>query len=216
MAEAYDSQGRKERRLDRSVCMYDGKPVYVRTVDPWRRDRLAADEVIVMSLEKAGELINKYDIPADAYTKIKYTEDKFSAASFPLGYYNGPLGADYLTRMPAKLGNAGLTMNHIRSERGGHSMFTKSMENCIIGEYPSLDEAIITVTNRVKVSCAFAREFAIGKLGRDILTLEFRGHTIGLWDATSKRFKLFPAKTNSLISSELKDLGVDHVVDTNH
>lgn len=211
MAERYDSNERKARRLGSTVCKYDGEPVYVMTGLHVRgKQQTLEDEVYIAPL---GKSTNPYD--ESGWKLVKYTDDKFSYQSVELGYCNYKESAVYLQRTPHRQMYQGISGYNIRNNSGVDTyglIQTDAMEKCIKGDYPNFWEALENVLNGHR-SCAWSREFAVHNRGRDRIVLLYRDREIGVWSARNALFKIHEARDNKFICALLKEKGIAHVID---
>lgn len=209
--ERYDSVNRKQRRIGDSVCFWGGKPVYVKTSSPWRdMPQPLEDEVLIKDLE-TWDVNSLYD--KKGWEKVNYTDDRFSASATEMGYINTGKGTSYCARFPARHPQQGISFNNIK---GGADVFGKPMADMLMGKYPTFDEAMKLFKDEHRQAIAFSRYFAIQRLGKEQITLQFHDRAIGLWDAGKQSFVLFPGREVKLIASELKETGVNHVISTEH
>jgi hypothetical protein len=203
MGEKFYAEEDKQRRLNGTVCMWEGKPVYC-IIQTGRR-RAGPEEILVAPLPEATDTWK--DAP---WKVVKYTDPRFSYEAFPLGYINYGGRCGYLMRSPHQQQSAGLGSGNIIIQ-GDYGLGTdrflasQAMEDCILGKYPTLKEVLS------KGIGAFSRNFAIRGVGRK-LGLEYQGNIIGMASTTGP-FVLWRQKSNRIISPQLSSMGVLHVID---
>jgi hypothetical protein len=210
MAEKYCDLGSKQMRLHNTICLWDSKPVYVSTYCGYDRGSpLKEEEVIICDITA-----KKDPYLADGWQRVKYTDSKFNVAAFELGYANYKQDVVYLTRIPAREQQAGLTYDNFKTSTGSTNvLYTESLSNCVEGKYPSFNDALSNVRDEYHGGCAFHRSFAVKNAGRNRITLHFKEREIGVWNARSRCFRLHAARDNKLLSKRLDGLGVKHVID---
>lgn len=202
--EKYYATDDRNRRLHRSICMYDGHPVWVVCSDPYS-DRVPSDEeVFICPLEDS--------LKSSKYILVKYTDDKFVARAYPLGYLNHRDGATFIGRAPHQQQKQGCHTEVIIN-LGGESlpssyMHTIGMVDCILGKYPSFDIAV-KLSYETAHSVAFDRHFAVVPGHKRLLFLHFRGRPCGLITKETT-VDLFDGRETRLIVSLLKDKGIIH------
>jgi hypothetical protein len=191
--EQYHAEEDRNRRLNGTICMYDGNPVYIRCSDPHGRITLKADEVFIT------EPTNVFDY--SGYRVVKYTDDKFCAKAFPLGYANHREGICYVTRKPHQQQRAGIHEGVIDVKGDSsthHFIYSQAMVDCIKGNYPTFEEARKTVSQGKPV--AFTRFLAFRPLYKNIYTLEYRGRPAGIVKKDDV-LELFEGKESRIIKA---------------
>jgi hypothetical protein len=133
----------------------------------------------------------------------------FSYKAFPLGYMYYQQRAYYVSRIPARQFKAGLDRNHVVFEpllmdRNGIFM-SKDMENCILGNHPTLENALKLLDKDV-YSVPFHRYFAVTRNN----TLQYRGAEVGglRLGGQTPFFELFESPQRSFIARILADLHI--------
>ena len=176
MAEAYLNRNDLHLRLDRSICLYEGVPYFVVT------EGVTGNDIKLYKLE--GQLSRKPIV-------VDHTSNKFEDRSVPLGYYQSGETAHYLQRIASRTQNQGLRQNNITAlpdlPRREYDWFTsKNMENCILGKYTTIVDALEKIANG-GTSVAIHRHVAIGLVDRKRIALYYRGKLCALlkgmtWD----------------------------------
>ncbi len=170
MGDAYWDAHSVEMRLDETICLYQGKPVYVQ-VD---RDRLGDGHTL-----KAYKLDGRMRNP----TRVDYRTEDFDYRAFPLGYMNSDRNAYYLTRVPARQQKQGLERRQLRGIPELPHMegwfYGRDMEDCILGRYPSVPEALEKLDTYAVESIAVSRNVAIRMRSTGGTKLLYKGRTIG-------------------------------------
>lgn len=202
MGAAFYDEEQKRMKLDRTICLYKGNPVFIRT------DTNEDYKVVVYPLGNPTQPIY-----------VDYRDDDFDYLAFPLGYTNWRGAAYYVSRLPERQNAQGLAAHCVcvrpRNMPGlieWHSSTEAS--NTIKGIYPTLDVALDTVSylpGKPK-SVAFSRYFAIECVQRGIVTLNYRGRNVGVLENREfKKFRVNKSKDLSLILIAAKRVGVDNV-----
>lgn len=166
-------------RLNRTVCMYKGLPVYV-TVEP---QDVKGSNIHIVRWYNLGD--------TSKCGTCDYREKEFSNSSPLLGYLYHDNRALYLTRIADRRFQLGLCIGNVHF--GGSSIsyreifLTKEMENCILGKHRTYAEAKKMLANGVE-SVPIHRHFAISKAGKNITNLHYRGETIAIKLSTAEEF----------------------------
>ena len=159
----YDSAAEANRRLQRSVIMYDGYPVYV---NGCADDRDGEVCVAITPLPKMRDELS-----------VKLNDPKLDYRNLPLGYVNGTREARYYLRRAYRhqiqgLCDANVTCANVKPDDGigglprFRDLFRSSgLVDCMKGVYPSLEEAKAQLDNPdgEKSSVAFHRTLALYK-----------------------------------------------------
>lgn len=211
MAEKYHAEEDKTRRLNNTVCLYDGQPVYVVTRVGWRSDKpLGEEEVYITDLGKSCDV---YD-PVD-WKRVSYTSDSFSYEAFPLGYVNYKGSCYYLVRAPVQAQSQGLCSSNLilPSDCWHRIWMSLQMADCILNKYPTLTDALKEVTTKQVDSIAFHRRFCLGRFGRTKITLSFQDRIIGFYSEKKKSFTIFKSSDNRFMSQLLNSMDIKHVIE---
>ena len=104
----------------------------------------------------------------------------FNIQPVPLGYINLGEKAVYLRRIPRRRWKQGLSSDSLDKRIGAHALRSRSMANCILGRYPSLEKALSRVKDGL-FSSAFDRDWAVsaGVVNPD---LKYKGVVVGIVD----------------------------------
>lgn len=210
MAKAFLNYQDTVMRLQRTICMYRDKPMYVYVDEIEDRD-------------KYDNTLNLYPLCPNGLrsskaTIIKVTDKEFSYKEMPLGYILFEDECVYLTRNPDRKNNQGLHPNVLYTDPGFRNYNSNSwfksvgMENCIMGTHPSYKEALILLdsTNAYSYSMVpFHRHFAVGFLDsrRRTKGIFCRGRLVATYDLNGSA-KLLEAPDASFIRPLLEKLGV--------
>ena len=139
-----------------TVSIYKNKPYYVKSISPTRKARC-------LNLLSQREEI------------LPICEETFSAPSQRLGYVNVHGSVVYCTRTPVRKYKVGLSKENVKIlhttydyDDGANAAVNriaslKSVElgDCILGKYPTLQEAVAKIKEGVCNIVAFDRQFAI-------------------------------------------------------
>ena len=200
MGKAYYQQSDAKMRLDGTVCLFDGKPVLVQVADQ-------KDIVRICPVDKI------HSIHPKMWDLVKYTDDKFSYKSPPLGYINYKRSASYLTRIPDRKQRQGLTLDVITARPkmvSGYSLesalFSQGYIDCVANKYPTIDEATQTLESDKAESVAISRHTALSYLGRNVLGLNYKGRQVGIRNGS--RWQLFDQPQKPFLTKLMNKEGI--------
>jgi len=180
-------------RLSGTICRYKGRPGYI-------GDTRGAS-VYFQDLVNQGE----------GYKVIDHRDGDFDYRSPPLGYMNYGGNACYLSRIPdrdnQKMGLGQHVIDARPSLEDRRSWFVSvEMGKCILGEHPSLEEALKLLNEDEAESVAFHRHFALSKLNAKVFGIHYRGRLVGLREGEA--FRLLEAQDVSFIEPILRKAGI--------
>lgn len=156
-------------RLNNTICRYKGHPYYVQTGRADGRN----------SYPKIS--LYKLDGTMSRPINVDHTSDEFDDSSPPLGYMNYNNQAIYLKRVPHRLQNQGVRQESIMSipSTRGHWFTSVSMESCILGRYPSQDQAMSTLQDAGSpYGVAIHRHIALSWIDSRTLGLYYKARLI--------------------------------------
>jgi hypothetical protein len=200
MGKAYYQQSDAKMRLDGTVCLYDGKPVHVQVMD-------TKDMVRICPIDKV------YTLHPAQWEQVKYTDDKFSYKSPPLGYVNSNGKATYLTRIPDRKQRQGLTLDIITTRPKmlpgysfEQSFYTQGYIDCVLNKYPTLDEALALLEKGKAEAVAISRSTALSFLGRNVVGLNYKGRQVGI--RNGHRWQLFDQPQRPFLTKIMTKEGI--------
>lgn len=179
MGTAYYDPRSVSLRLDRTICMYKGEPLYVELGahhDPSLSTRIGPDywHILWGTRLKGGTKWIK---------DIDYRSPDFDYRALPLGYINHCGGAYYLARSPARQQKQGLCRSSTifvgEQPQVGTWWASKDLHDCIMGIYPSLDKALKDLEEYKAMKVAVSRNVAIAWNGGGVYTLHHKGRQVG-------------------------------------
>lgn len=190
------------KRLDRTVCMLNNVPVFIRA-----SEREGRKIVLYKPLSKVAS--NRHD-----WLRSDYTGSEFSYKSPLLGYFNNKDSCYYLARCPERKQRQGLSHDSVFSHTGYRidqaEMLSESFADCITGDYPSLTKCI-EIASEPRHSQAFARHWALGYLEQDRaypgLALSYRGERIGRYDHKSNLVRVNALYDGAIMKRLISELG---------
>ena len=203
MALGFLSQEDCHRRLNRTVCLYDGKPVYVEV------DRgMDLNTVLMYPLPISGKSLKKI---------VTVTEDAFDYGAFELGYMNWYDQPWYLSRAPERKNNQGLMRENVwgasvQGEQlaGSNWFHAQCFVDCVLGQYPKKEEIMDQVNALVLDGAAIARHVAIVRLHQsNQVGLYYRNRLVGLKNQFDNHFYLLESKERSFMERILNKAGVE-------
>jgi hypothetical protein len=206
---------KRNTRLNNTVCLYEGEPVYVACTPSLHTDPpLKETEVYITHLPKKTGAGTK----ASKTVVVDYTDDKFSYIAFQLGYADVGQGVAYISRNPSRTQHAGLSDFNVLFDGDVNSLSNRLLKShelyrCIKGLYTSFDEALLTIDSGQRTACAIDRYFAIEEDG-NVLYLYYRTNTIGIKTQNREDFTIFPSKGYPLLKEELDRVGIKHRLET--
>lgn len=193
MAIGFDTHEDTRQRINRTICSYDGKPVFVQ-VD-------GVNEISIWPLRR--------DVGNIPPKKVRVTDKKFSYASAPLGYMNYQKNAFYVMRVPNRQTRAGISSEILSTDPAippAEFFMSKAFENCIMGTHPSLPTALKSLSKDHN-SVAIHRHLALFKLpSRHIYELRYRGAAIGAFDSNSQQFIFSESPMRSFVERIVQNL----------
>lgn len=189
MGTAYYDPRSVSLRLDKTICIYKGEPVFVEVDNPpERRQRVDPETGNLIALppdaSDAFHILKMYKLDGrlSKPTKVDYREPEFDYRAFPLGYINFMGSAFYLRRVPSRVQKQGLDKHFVASEpvglQGSNWFFSKDMKDCILGIYPSVAEAMQSIDLGKAESVGVRRNFAISFSSGGAHRLNFKGREI--------------------------------------
>lgn len=169
-----------------SVIVYDGEPVYVKSVS---KDR----ELSVIPLNKPFTAAN--------IKTVNIEDGKFNFTPVSLGFCNEGGDSFYVTRVPKRQYKQGLVKTSISAQyinegysndglRKVRGLVCCSMYSCIKGEYPSIETAIKSIDKKGTRSIAFSRNFSID----EEFNLYYKTDKVGMIDVYSGKYSFNKSK----------------------
>jgi hypothetical protein len=142
---------------------------------------------------------------------VDYTDEKFDYKQFPLGYgYSKKHGGHYYSRIPDRKQSQGLHYQTLRVDgkpAQANAMLSEAMENCILGKYPTIQEALAIVQAGPGTVAPFHRRMAVAQIDRGLTCLKYRLRTVGILDG-KKSFKLLDNRDKEFLRSVISKEGV--------
>lgn len=180
--------------LNGTICLWDGKPVYV-DVDNGEGGKIM---IHYLGDRKKREL-------------VEYTDDRFDYRSVQLGYLQYENRAFYLERLPVRK-----TKQAVAHENtGGRSpcgrnigisdiLFSSAMNNCVLGEHMTEEEAIRGLMGGKYKSAAVSRNVAIQKEEDGTFTLWHKNIKVGKKSHNEQYFTLLSGNHSSFMKRFLE------------
>jgi hypothetical protein len=185
-------------RVGNTICLYKGHPYHVNVV---------GDRVDLYKMTEYPSCLNRppvYSVP--------HTDPDFDWRSPQLGYMNYKGRVWYLTRRAARQFRQGLTAQVIEGSPNRYErnwFYTKSMQDCITGVYPTYQEALEMIKNIPNTTqVAFDRRLALVSAGTGVLHLHHRQRMIGVMYEATNRFFIIPSPDYSFLVKYVKKKGV--------
>lgn len=201
MAETYFNQDDLHRYLDRSICIYEGTPVYVST---------ASYRYPLVGIFRLDGRLNK------AWKVVDHSEKALDDRSPTLGYINTSGNAYYLTRVPYRHQTQGIRLNSMQStphlgqykDDGSHWFYTEDMSNCILGKYPSYAEAWELLEEHDLKGVAIHRHLALSYISRKNMGLYYKGRLVAHWSPSALQWDYFQNSDTTHMERVIRKLGV--------
>lgn len=156
-----DSHHDAEMRLNKTIVMHNGRPVFIQ--------RIVGQELDVM----ATDLITNEDVELPS---LKGEGWDFTPVQ--LGYVNFPRrDAGYVQRTPARRWKQGLDCGALHFPE--HMLTTPALARTILNKYPSFQAAV----NRAEgfgVRTAFHKDWSVNRYDVDRYLLEYRNRKVGV------------------------------------
>ena len=205
MGIAYFSQEDVQMRLNRTLCRYNGEPVYVEVYmdDPLNLVRLTP---IPYNQNQRGKL------------RVLTTDKGFVHRSPELGYINYPWGAKadafYYVRSPKRKQQQGLSAANVDvlTKHGppfSDIWMTENFRNLIVNVYPKYEDALKRVVDGDVKGVAFHRHVCIRRLDGHNISLFFKERMVAMYHPRMNCFNLLPAlRDGSYLNAFLNRIGV--------
>lgn len=185
----YESVGDAQMRLNSTVVLYDNEPVYITQVSPVGPDDPKPDVFRVYAqplpygggikpkrvwkdpFERGPDFMEGEDGKVDKLRKY-ISSRKFDLAPFPMGFMNKDGNVHYTSRAPRRQQKQGLSegtftdrviASNIPRLSFGEAISSQEFVDCVMGKYPSVQEATEMLKSDAVRSVAFCRTFALSK-----------------------------------------------------
>lgn len=210
----YENVGDAQMRLQGSVVLYDGEPVYIREVTQ------------VGAGDPKGDVFRVYAEPLPLTSRERNREDefrkfisskKFDMAPFPMGFMNWNGDAVYIHRRARRQQRQGFSEGTFGADfvsqnpngtgiNFGTCVKSKEFVDCIKGKYPSVSDATKIIMNDKARSVAFSRTFALVRDLElvDLIYLYHKQEKVGF--ITGDALKL--SKVGQCLKESLREVGV--------
>jgi hypothetical protein len=203
MAKPYFAREDAIRRLHDTICMYYGLPYYVNMEGQIDQYKVNIYPLSYFYGPRSGREKPK---------TVDYTDEKFDYKQFPLGYgYSKTHGGLYFSRIPDRKQQQGLNYSTLRINgqvaQGPSTMLTEVMENCILGRYQPLEQAISLVKSGSTGTVPFHRRMAVSMIDRGLISLKYRLRSVGILDG-KKSFKLLDNRDKEFLRNVISKEGV--------
>lgn len=201
MGLAYYSNNDAHSKLHRTIIMYDGKPYYC-------QDSGNGIHFMLWGLREDPNnvTLDKIDMT------VPYTDPKFDYLDIKIGYINNERNCAYLTRNPTRKIRQALGLDDINwGNISSRTFYSKRMEECILGQHMTAQEALDSVLRSQRDGAAFHREFAVVRDGSSV-QLHHRGDVVGYKTNRKNydlRFNLVDVGYGALLQKRLSPMGVE-------
>ena len=189
MSRVYESLADLRMRLNGTVVLHKGDPVFVSVEDStnWETVYLAS-------------------LTSGKNYRVSYKE--LDTSSPQLGYMNWKDNAYYVERISGRwqfqgLRQEGLTIRDLGRNAIGNYLTSKSFASCILADHPTLKSALDDVLNFRAIKRAFHRDLAVGRGAQGRINLYYKDTVIGNRVHDADKFSLIHSKGSSFIHNLL-------------
>lgn len=199
----YETAEEVKFRLENSIVMYDGEPVYItQCLVPDREDKGEVARVYFRKLPVGGAVARGMADPEKDVRKY-LSSKKFDLAPFKMGYFNHGGSAHFISRTPIRQNRQGLAQGNCKftDVRGNQTkdmgfataLGSKGFVDMISGNYPEFKEAGALLDEKGTASVAVSRSFAF-HIDHDLeaLMLLHRGVKCGIAMRNQKGLQIPP------------------------
>jgi hypothetical protein len=163
----YENVHDAQMRLQGTVVLYAGEPVYITEVGAVGPGDPKGD---VFRVYASPIPMKPHDMDKGKMRKF-ISSKKFDLAPFPMGFMNYKGSAYYCSRLPRRQQRQGLSNGTFQAMPVGNRglpvlrledvIYQEDFYNCIKGKYPPFDEACKRIALGAEASVAFHRSFAL-------------------------------------------------------
>lgn len=205
-----------EARLNHTIIRYDEEPVYVCNVN--------SSKIFIQTLDEY--------VTGDSriHRSLSFDDPLLDISSPPIGYFNmskeeakrifgdhnpdaSKSRAGYCYRNPAKQWKQGLRLGHLVTREpsqpdthfmGGYSLnFCKPVREMILGEFPSVQEALFSLDSEEAESVAISREVALVRESTGAITVAIEGVGAGILLPTQSKVYVQSRRHSWVIEEQL-------------
>lgn len=201
MIDKYEHLDDAHMRLNNTVVLYKGDPVYIAGIDRNVADKLD-DGIFRVYIHPLPIDVNKFDVferarlrerafmngekPPRKPDRKMICSKYFDIAPFRMGYINTDNGAAFCSRLPNRMQRQGLCGENFSGIMNdgtpyGFHQFTKekNVNNMVHNDYPTFSAALKHLAKFSSV--AFSRDFSVQKTEKGI-DLYYKGRKVGVVD----------------------------------
>ena len=174
MGTAYFNREDIVKRLNGTICFYDGYPYYV---DAGHHKENWGNNVRLMSFD---DYVNNR---VSNYQEVDYTSDKFNYKSPALGYmFHKKKEAVYVSRLPDRNQSQGLNPYTLHTQpsldRYSSWYFSPEFQDTLLDRYPSRSTAEAMLAGRTATSVPISRNVALGHYRRGLIEVFYKGRPV--------------------------------------
>lgn len=166
MAFPYTTVQDARQHLHNTIILFDSKPAHV--IDIHTNDTGGLEAVLDLM---AGESVN-----------VSLWDTRIQTRNFPLGYVNLAPGAVYLTRIPRRQYQQGLSDNNVIASNGDNFRRiarSKGFRDAMAGKYPTVAECLELIKS--KESAAFSVDFCLRRMNSGLIEVQYQNTSIGVF-----------------------------------
>lgn len=144
-------------------------------------DRAPA-HVVDIHTNDTGGLEVVLDLMIGNSITVSLWDTRIQTRNFPLGYVNLAPGAVYLTRIPRRQYQQGLSDNNVITSNGENFRRiarSKGFREAMAGKYPSVPECLEIIKS--KESAAFSVDFCLRRMNSGLVEVQYQNTPIGVF-----------------------------------
>lgn len=167
MLNEYTTSSDLQSRLDRTICRYDGKPVYVRA---------SGNELILYEVVNYSKCIKE----------IQPSDPKFDISIMEVGYFNhSSKGVAYALKLPTKQWKAALysvSVQGIDGQKvsvGGSPQHDQGFYDALVGSFPPVQQSLEKVVTGEVKEVAISQQVAFGSTPVGVVFVYYKTKSVG-------------------------------------
>lgn len=166
MAFPYTTVQDARQHLHNTIILFDSKPAHV----------------IDIHSDDTGGLNAVLDTMSGEPIIVSLWDTRIQTRNFQLGYVNLAPGAVYLTRIPRRQYQQGLSDNNVITSNGDNFRRiwrSKGFREAMAGKYPSVSECLEIIKD--KESAAFSVDFCLHRMNSGLIGVQYQDTPIGVF-----------------------------------
>lgn len=174
MLNEYTTSSDLQSRLDRTICRYDGHPVYVRS---------SGSQLVLHDIVEYNKQLHI----------IEPDDPKFDISIMEIGYFNHwTKGVAYALKLPTKQWKAALYSISVQAidgqkiSLGGSPQHDQGFVDSLVGNFPNVNESLERVTKGELQSIAVSQAVAFGTTPVGVVFVYYKTKSVG-WIAPGEK-----------------------------